>query len=95
VSHLRECPRSLLSALAPTHPDQNVWLASFREEKNGIKLQDTYNVLTLEQYRAYRAQGAPWAIPTMFVLTIKPNEMLRPHRTKSRIIVLDNHEERI
>ena len=70
-------------------------MASFREEKEGIKLQDTYDVLTLEQYRAYRAQGAPWAIPTMCVLTIKPDEMLWPHRAKSRIVVLGNHEERI
>jgi hypothetical protein len=70
-------------------------LASFREEKDGIKLQDTYNVLTLKQYCAYRTQGAPRAIPTMCVLTIKPDEMLRPHRAKLRIVVLGNHEERI
>ena len=65
------CLCSLLSALAPSHPDRNVWLASFREEKDGIKSQDTYDTLTLEQYRAYHAQGAPRAIPTMCVLTIK------------------------
>ena len=70
-------------------------MASFQEEKDGIKLQDTYDILTLEQYRAYCAQGAPWAIPRMFVLTIKPNEMLRPHRANSRIVVLGNHKERI
>jgi hypothetical protein len=81
--------------LAPTHPDRDTWLASFREEKDGIKSQDTYDVLTLEQYRAYRAKGAPRAIPTMCLLTIKPDEMLRPHRAKSRIVVLGNHEDRI
>jgi hypothetical protein len=95
ASLLWECPRSLLSALDPTHPDRSVWLASFREEKDGIKSQDTYNVLTLEQYPAYHAKGAPRAIPMMCVLTIKPNEMLRPHRAKSRILVIGNHEERI
>jgi hypothetical protein len=31
----------------------------------------------------------------MCVLTIKPDEMLRPHRAKSRIVVLGNHEDRI
>ena len=31
----------------------------------------------------------------MCVLTIKPDEMLRPHRAKSRILVLGNHEDRI
>ena len=93
ASLLRECPRSLLSALAPKHPDRNTWLSSFQEEKDGLKSQDTYDVLTLEQYRAYRAKGAPWAIPTMCVLTIKPDEMLRPHCAKSCIVVLGNHED--
>jgi hypothetical protein len=31
----------------------------------------------------------------MCVLTIKPDEMLQPHCTKSRIVVLGNHKERI
>jgi len=37
ASLLRECPRLLLTALAPTHPDRETWLLSFEEEKNGIK----------------------------------------------------------
>jgi len=49
ASLLCECPSSLLSSLAPTHPDRDTWLASFREEKDGINLQDTYDVLTLAQ----------------------------------------------
>jgi len=95
ASLLRECPRSLLTALAPTHPDRETWLLSFEEEKNGIKSQDTYDVIDLAQYRALRAKGAPRAIPTMCVLTIKPDEMLRPHRAKARIVVLGHHEDRI
>ena len=93
TSLLRECPRSLLSALAPTHPDCEIWLASFREEKDGIRSQDTYDMLTLEQYRTYRVKGAPRAIPMMCVLTIKPDKLLRPHRAKSRIVVLENHKD--
>ena len=31
----------------------------------------------------------------MCVLTIKPDEMLQPHRAKYRIVVLGNHEDRI
>ena len=89
ASLLRECPRSLLSALAPTHPDHNTWLASFQEEKDVVKLQDTYKVLTLAQYRTYHEKGAPRAIPTMCVLTIKPDEMLQ---TKPRIVALGNQE---
>ncbi len=90
---LCECPRSLLSALAPTHPDRDTWLASFQEEKDNVKLQDTYEVLTLAQYQTYCKNGTPYAIPTMCVLTIKPDEMLRPHCAKARIVVLGNHED--
>ena len=91
----RECPRSLLSGLHPTHPDRKTWLASFREEKSGIQSQDTYDKLTLAEYRSLRAKGAPRAIPTMCVLTIKKDEMLNPLRAKSRIVALGNHEDRV
>ena len=50
---------------------------------------------TLGEYRALRKKGAPKAIPTMCVLTIKKDENLLPLRAKSRIIVLGNHEDRI
>ncbi len=92
VSLLRECPCSLLTALAATHPDRDTWLLSFREEKDGINSQDTYNILNLAEYRALQEKGAPCAIPTMCVLTIKPDKMLHPHRAKARIIVLGNHK---
>jgi hypothetical protein len=42
-----------------------------------------------------REKGAPQAIPTMCVLTIKPDKMMNPHCAKSCIIILGNHEERI
>ncbi len=32
-----ECPPSLLKALADSHPDPEVWLSSFLEEKHGIQ----------------------------------------------------------
>jgi hypothetical protein len=32
----RDCPPSLLKALADTHPDRDIWLESFFEEKRGI-----------------------------------------------------------
>ena len=95
ASLLRDCPRSLLTALAPTHPDRDTWLRSFNEEKDGIRSEDTYDVINLAQYRALRARGAPPAIPTMCLLTVKPDELLRPHRAKARIVVLGNHEDRL
>jgi hypothetical protein len=89
----RECPRSLLTALHPSHSDRNTWMASFREEKSGIESQGTYVKIGLPEYRALRAKGVPKAIPTMCVLNIKKDEMLNPLRAKSRIAVLGNHED--
>ena len=91
----RECPRSLLTGLHPTHPNRDTWLASFREEKSGIESQDTYVKINLADYRALRAQGVPKAIPTMCVLSIKKDKMFNPLRAKSRIVVLGNHEDQV
>ena len=90
----RDCPPSLLQALATTHPDCEVWLQSYYEEKNGIKSLGTFKRLTMGEYRALREKGAPRAIPTMCVLTIKKDEHLMPLRAKSRIVVLGNRESR-
>ncbi len=49
---------------------------SYREEKHGIESLDTYRKITLGEYRALREKGAPKAIPTMCVLTIKKDENL-------------------
>jgi hypothetical protein len=91
----RECPPTLLKALADSHPDREIWLESYREEKHGIESLDTYRKITLGEYRALREKGAPKAIPTMCVLTIKKDENLLPLRAKSRIVVLGNHEDRL
>jgi hypothetical protein len=90
-----ECPRSLLTALSDIHPDRDIWLRSFREEKTALEALDTYDKISLADYRSLREKGAPRAIPTMCVLTVKPDEMLNPHRAKTRIVVLGNHEDRI
>ncbi len=54
---------------------------------------NTYKKITLGKYRAMREKGPPCAISTMCVLTIKRDENLLPHRTKSCIVVLGNHED--
>jgi hypothetical protein len=59
VRLLWECPRFLLMALTPRHPDRETWLLSFHEEKDGIESQNTYNVLNLAEYRALQEKGAP------------------------------------
>jgi hypothetical protein len=50
--------------------------------------------MTLGEYCALCKKGAPKAIPTMCVLTIKKDEQLLPLQAKSRIVALDNLEER-
>jgi hypothetical protein len=55
---------------------------------------DTYDTITSAQYCAYHEKGAPRAIPTMCILTIKPDEMMNPHCAKVCIVILGNHEDR-
>jgi hypothetical protein len=67
-----------LKALANSHPDCEVWMQSYIEEKRRIENLETYKKITLGEYRALREKGAPHAIPTMCVLTIKNDEQLLP-----------------
>ncbi len=90
-----KCPCSLLAGLHPSHPDRDTWLASFRKKKSGIQSLDTYNKITLAKYRTLHAKGAPRAIPTMCVPSIKKDKMLNPLHAKSRIVVLSNHEDHV
>ena len=60
-----------MQALADSHPDREVWLQSYYEEKSSIESLGTFQKLTLGEYRALREKGAPRAIPTMCVLMIK------------------------
>ncbi len=91
----RKCPPTLLRALADSHPDCKVWLQSYYEEKQGIKILWTFKKITLGEYRAFCKKGAPKAIPTMCILTIKKDENLLPLQAKFRIVVLGNQEDRV
>ena len=64
-----DCPPTLLKALADLHPDREIWLESYCEEKGDLQSLETYKKITLGEYRALREKGAPKAIPTMCVLT--------------------------
>jgi hypothetical protein len=86
---------SHLTALADKHPDQDIWMCSFWEEKDSIISMDTYDTIALAQYCAYHEKGALQAIPTMCVFTIKLNKMMNSHCAKSCIVVLGNSKDRI
>jgi hypothetical protein len=74
----KECPPTLLKALANSHPDQEVWLQSYKKEKKGLQSLNTYSKSALGKYQALRKKGAPCAIPTMCVISITRDENLLP-----------------
>jgi hypothetical protein len=76
-----------------SHPDREVWLQSYYEEKHGIESLSTFWKITLGEYHALCEKSAPKAIPTMCVLTIKKDENLHPLRAKNHIVVLRNHKD--
>jgi len=93
---LSPCPPSLQQALHPTNPDRHIWLDSYNEEAQGLLDHDVYERISKKDYLALRRSGViPKAIPSMCVLVVKPDKDGNPHRAKSRIVVLGNHEDRI
>jgi hypothetical protein len=53
----RDCPLTLSKALANLHPDWEVWLKSYQEEKGGLQSLDTYHKITLGEYHALHKKG--------------------------------------
>ena len=60
-----------------------------------LKASTLIGKLLLENIALFAKKGAPKAIPTMCVLTIKKGKNLLPLCAKSRIVALGNLEERI
>ncbi len=79
----RDCPPTLLKALADLHPDQEVWLKSYQKEKGSLQSLYTYCKITLGEYCALCKKGAPCAISTMCILTLKQDENLLLQHAKS------------
>jgi hypothetical protein len=52
-----DCPPTLLQALADSHPYCDVWLASYKEEKEGLESLNTFWRNTLGEYCALREKG--------------------------------------
>jgi hypothetical protein len=55
----------------------------------------TFLNIALSEYCPLREKGAPKAIPTICVFTVKRNKNLLPLCAKSSIVVLSNHEDHI
>ena len=67
-------------------------MASYKEEYNGLLTHDTFTSIDADEYHMIRKQTGKQAIPSMGVLTIKPDGHGNPDRAKSCIVVLGNHE---
>ncbi len=91
----KECPPTLLKALAASCPDCDVLLKSCHEEKRSLESLDTYHKITLGKYCALREKGTPCAIPTMCILTIERDKNILPLHTKSRVVALGKHKDRV
>ena len=93
---LGPCPASLLQALHPSNPDRDIWLRSYEEEKGGLESLDVYECISRKKYLNSRLQGlTPKALPSMCVLVVKTDNKGNPDRSKSRIVVLGNHEDKL
>ncbi len=91
----RSCPNDLKEALSDGNPDKGVWRQSYDEEYDGLSGQNTYKIIGEEKYQELVKEKGIQAIPSMCVLTIKKNEDGNPIRSKSRIVVLGNLEQRV
>ena len=89
-------PPSLLKVLHEDNADRAIWVASLKEKKDGLAAANTYEEISLQEYRRLRRlpQSVPKAIPSMCVLTIKRDKNTNPDRAKAHIVVLGNLENR-
>ena len=85
-------PGSLKRALGPCSPDAEIWFESYKEEYDGIALNDTMEIMSEEEYFRWSRLTGRHAIPSMAVFTVKKDSLGRPLRAKSRIVVLGNKD---
>jgi hypothetical protein len=85
-------PGSLKRALDPRSPDAEIWYESYKEEYDGIALNDTMEIMSEEEYRRWSRLSGRHAIPSMAVFTVKKDSLGRPLRAKGRIVVLGNKD---
>ena len=71
---LSPCPPSLCKDLDSSNPDRQVWMDSYKEEKQGLIDHEVYAKIPRNKYLALRRAGKiPKALPSMYVLVVKKN----------------------
>jgi hypothetical protein len=83
-------PGSAVKALHNSNPDS--WFESYKEEHDGLVANETFDIISEEEYhRLCRLHGVR-AIPSMCTFVVKHNNGI-PTRAKSHIVVLRNLEQ--
>jgi len=85
-------PGSIRVALHHDNKDRHIWRDSYQEEYDGLISNNTFEVLSEEEYLALCRRHGTKAIPSMCVFTVKKDSSGRPLRAKSRIVVLGNKD---
>jgi hypothetical protein len=86
-------PGSLSTALYSRNPDRDIWLESYKEEYNGLSTNETFDLISEDEYFRLCKQHGIKAIPSMCIFTVKRTNGV-PVRAKSRIVVLGNLDPR-
>jgi hypothetical protein len=91
---INQAPGSLQKAFNKDkpHPNAATWLASYKEEYNGLVDHNTFKVLSKIEYQALHQCIGCSAIPSMNIFTIKTNSDGNLKQAKSQIVVLGNRD---
>jgi hypothetical protein len=82
-------PASVLKALHRSNPDCSIWLDSYREEYYGLVANQTFDIISEDEYHRLCRLHGTCAIPSMCTFIVKHTNGI-PTRADSRIVVLGN-----
>jgi hypothetical protein len=85
-------PDPILKALHKNNPGRSFWHDSYKEEYDGLYDNETFDIISEDEYQCSRKAHGICAIPSMCVFTVKNTNGI-PTRAKSRIVVLGNLEQ--
>jgi hypothetical protein len=86
-------PGSLTKALCTRNLDRSIWLESYNEEYDGLVSNNTFDIISDDEYKQLLLQNGVKAIPSMCTFTVKKANGV-PTRAKSRIVALGNLDHR-
>jgi hypothetical protein len=91
--HCLSPPGSLIKALCTKNLDRSIWLESYKEEYDGLVSNNTFDIISEDEYKQLLLQNGVKAIPSMCTFTVKKTNGV-PTRAKSRIVALGNFDHR-